>query len=188
MQPLPPLSHSVPAPGGLLYWPHTLPMYGYEQLAYSLCLMSCLRLMPAWSDLMHLKTACSFYRCLFLQLKHLYFVCCCGSRLWRYYSLYCSCCLNSSSLLYCQCLYCQQTKMPQHLMYLILTHRNPVRFHHHLLLQSFLQTAYPLQLQILFPCCFAYRILLLPVYCCSCFRLIHTKLPKIQPLSQVLLL
>ena len=65
MQPLPPLSHNVPAPRAEWYWPHTLPMYGYEQLAYSLCLMSCLylcclRLMPAWSDLMHLKTARSF--------------------------------------------------------------------------------------------------------------------------------
>ena len=52
MQPLPPLSHNVPLPCAEWYWPHTLPMYGYERPAYSLCLLSCLylyrlQLMPA---------------------------------------------------------------------------------------------------------------------------------------------
>lgn len=37
---LQPSFHNGPLPCAELYWPHTLPMYGYELPAYSLCLLS----------------------------------------------------------------------------------------------------------------------------------------------------
>ena len=99
MQPLPPLSHNVPLPCAEWYWPHTLPIYGYTPICpvmWYLMLQYCYQLL---------------YLFWCLHLMHLYSVCCCALRLLRYYSLYCSYCLNCSSLQYCQRFYCQQTKM-----------------------------------------------------------------------------